>query len=126
METKLRYLDDLMFNLKVWRRDLKSQKKQIRKFERKIEEISARNFEIEAKQGIESFQNRIIRENEVIDQLLHRINVKMDEVKNADKSLNIDGTLKNRQRPLSDEMKIFVKLHYELKEDMMDFFLRWL
>lgn len=126
METKLRYLDDLMFNLKVWRRDLKSQKKQIRKFERKIEEISARNFEMEAKQGIESFQNRIIRENEVIDQLLHRINVKMDEVKNADKSLNIDGTLKNRQRPLSDEMKIFVKLHYELKEDMMDFFLRWL
>ena len=126
METKLRYLDDLMFNLKVWRRDLKSQKKQIRKFERKIEEISARNFEIEAKQGIESFQNRIIRENEVIDQLLHRINVKMDEVKNADKSLNIDGTLKNSQRPLSDEMKIFVKLHYELKEDMMDFFLRWL
>ena len=126
METKKRYLSDLMFNLKIWRRDLKGHKKQMKKFTKKLAEISARNVEKEAKKGIESFQNRIIREKEVIDEILHRINVKVDEVSNADKSLSIDGTLRKRQLPLRDEMKIFIKLHYELKEAMMDFFLKWL
>ena len=126
MESKVRYLSDLKFNLKIWKKDLRSHKKQLKKFEDKLEEVSSRNFEIEAKSGIESFQNRIIREKEVIDDLVHRINVKMDEVKNADKSLDIDGTLKKRQMPMRDDMTVYTKLHYELKESMMDFFLKWL
>ena len=126
METKLRYLSDLLFNLKIWKKDLKAHKKQMKKFQKKIQEISSRHFEMEAKQGIESFQNRIIRENDVIDNLLHRINIKTDEINNADTSLEIDGTLKNKQKPLSEEMKVYVKLHYDLKEAMMDFFLKWL
>ncbi len=126
MEVKKAYLSDLMFNLNIWRRDLKSQKKQMKKFQRKLEQISSRNFEQEAKQGIEQFQNKIIIEKDVIDKLLHRINVKKDEIKNADTSLEIDGTLKKRQLPIQKEMKTYVKLHYELKEEMMDFFLKWL
>ena len=39
---------------------------------------------------------------------------------------NIDGRLQNEQAPLRDDMKTYIKLHYELKEDMMDYFLEWL
>jgi len=39
---------------------------------------------------------------------------------------NIDGTLQNMQHTLRDDMKTYIKLHYELKEGMMDYFLKWL
>jgi hypothetical protein len=38
----------------------------------------------------------------------------------------IDGRLKNEQSSLRDDMKTYIKLHYELKEEMMDYFLEWL
>ena len=44
----------------------------------------------------------------------------------ADLSEELDGRLRNQQTSMKDDMKIYIKLHYELKEDLMDYFLRWL
>ena len=38
----------------------------------------------------------------------------------------LDARLRNQQTSVRDDMKTYIKLHYELKEDLMDFFLRWL
>ena len=38
----------------------------------------------------------------------------------------LDGRLRKEQGSLRDDMKIYIKLHYELKEEMMDYFLQWL
>lgn len=126
MEVKLVYLSDLKFNLKIWKRELKFHREEMDKFEKKLEIISVRNLGYEAMIPLEGFQNKIIREKEVIGKLLQRIRGKMKIVDTADLSEELDGRLRNQQTSLRDDMKTYVKLHYELKEALMDYFLRWL
>ena len=126
METKLVYLSDLKFNLKVWKEELRFHRKEMEKFEKKLESIARRNLGIEAMAPLEGFQNKIIREKEVIGKMLQRIRMKKKIIATADLSEELDGRLRNQQTSMKDDMKTYIKLHYELKEDLMDYFLRWL
>ncbi len=126
METKLVYLSDLKFNLKVWKEELRYHRKEMEKFEKKLESIAKRNLGIEAMAPLEGFQNKIIREKEVIGRMLQRIRMKKKIIATADISEELDGRLRNQQTSMKDDMKTYIKLHYELKEDLMDYFLRWL
>jgi len=126
METKLVYLSDLKFNLKVWKEELRFHRKEMEKFEKKLESIARRNLGIDAMAPLEGFQNKIIREKEVIGRMLQRIRMKKKIIETADLSEELDGRLRNQQTSMRDDMKIYIKLHYELKEDLMDYFLRWL
>jgi hypothetical protein len=126
METKLVYLSDLKFNLKVWKEELRFHRKEMEKFEKKLEVIAKRNLGIEAMAPLEGFQNKIIREKEVIGRMLQRIRMKKRIIQTADMSEELDGRLRNQQTSMKEDMKTYIKLHYELKEDLMDYFLRWL
>jgi len=126
METKLVYLSDLKFNLKVWKEELRFHRKEMEKFEKKLETIAKRNLGIEAMAPLEGFQNKIIREKEVIGRMLQRIRMKKKIIQTADISEELDGRLRNQQTSMKEDMKTYIKLHYELKEDLMDYFLRWL
>ena len=126
METKLVYLSDLKFNLKVWKEELRFHRKEMEKFEKKLEIIAKRNLGIEAMAPLEGFQNKIIREKEVIGRMLQRIRMKKRIIQTADMSEELDGRLRNQQTSMKEDMKTYIKLHYELKEDLMDYFLRWL
>ena len=126
METKLVYLSDLKFNLKVWKEELRFHRKEMEKFEKKLESIAKRNLGIEAMAPLEGFQNKIIREKEVIGRMLQRIRMKKKIIGTTDLSEELDGRLRNQQTSMRDDMKTYIKLHYELKEDLMDYFLRWL
>ena len=120
------YLSDLKFNLKVWKRELRFHRDEMEKFEKQLEKIARRNLGYEAMVPLEGFQNKIIREKEVIGKLLQRIRVKMRIVDTVNLSEELDGRLRNQQTSLKDDMKMYVKLHYELKEALMDYYLRWL
>jgi hypothetical protein len=126
METKLVYLSDLKFNLKVWKEELRFHRKEMEKFEKKLEVIAKRNLGIEAMAPLEGFQNKIIREKEVIGRMLQRIRMKKRIIQTADMSEELDGRLRNQQTSMKEDVKTYIKLHYELKEDLMDYFLRWL
>jgi hypothetical protein len=126
METKLVYLSDLEFNLKVWKEELRFHRNEMEKFETKLESIARRNLGIEAMAPLEGFQNKIIREKEVIGRMLQRIRMKRKIIQTTDLSEELDGRLRNQQTSMRDDMKTYIKLHYELKEDLMDYFLRWL
>lgn len=126
METKLIYLSDLEFNLRVWKRELKFHKEELKKFEKQLEDIASRNLGVDAMAPLEGFQNKIIKEREVIDNIMQRIRIKKRMVKRADLHEELDGRLRRDQEPLRDEMKTYVKLHYELKEALMDFLVRWI
>jgi len=126
METKLVYLSDLEFNLEVWKEELRFHKGEMEKFEKKLENIARRNLGIEAMAPLEGFQNKIIREKEVIGRMLQRIRLKKKIIKTTDLDEEMDGRLRNQQTSLRDDMKTYIKLHYELKEDLMDYLLRWL
>ncbi len=126
MHTKVAYLSDLKFNLDTWKRELKFHKDEMETFEDKLEEIAAREYNTRALKPLENFQNRIMIEKDVIQKLIHRINNKLKNINKVDFSESIDGTLQNQQHTLRDDMRTYIKLHYDLKEEMMDYFLQWL
>jgi hypothetical protein len=126
METKIVYLSDLKFNLKIWKKELRFHREEMGKFERKLEEVVRRNLGKKAMASLEGFQNRIIREREVIGELLQRIRKKRNMINAVNMTEEIDGRLRNDQTSLRDDMKTYIKLHYELKEELMDYFLKWL
>ena len=126
METKLVYLSDLKFNLKVWKAELRFHRKEMEKFEKKLEAVAKRNPGVEAMAPLEGFQNKIIREREVIGRMLQRIRMKRKIIESGDLSEEMDTRLRNQSTSMRDDMKTYIKLHYELKEDLMDYLLRWL
>jgi len=126
MESQVLFLSDLNFNLEVWKRELKFQESEMDYFEEKLEHVAIRNLGNDVMRQLESFQNKIIREREVMGHLRHRIRMKKRELAKAKINNTSEILFHEKQVMLKDEMKTFVKLHYELKEDMMDFFLKYL
>lgn len=126
MQTKVSYLSDLKFNLDTWRRELRFHFNEMDTFEEKLEEIAAREFDKRAMLQIEQFQNRIEIERNEISKLLHRCKNKLNNLHVVDLNESIDGRLLFEQKPLKDDMRQYIKLHYDLKEEMMNFFSEWL
>ena len=126
MESQLLFSSDLNFNLEVWKRELKFQESEMDYFEEKLEHVALRNFGKDVMKQLESFQNKIIREREVMGHLRHKIRMKKREIAQAKFDNKREPLFHEKQVLLKDEMKTFVKMHYELKEDMMDFFLKYL
>lgn len=124
MESQILFLSDLSFNLDVWKRELKFQESEMDYFEEKLEHIAIRELGKDVMIRLEHFQNRIIREREVMGHLRHRIRMKKRELAQAKVDNNSEVLFHEKQVMLKDEMKTFVKMHYDLKEDMMDFFLK--
>jgi len=127
MEQKVNYLSDLEFNLDTWKRELKFHRDEMDTFQDKLDEVAARkSLDKEALIALESFQNKVLRERKVISDLLHKIKQKRMNLKTADINEPMDGRLYREQIPLRDEMRTYIRLHYDLKEQMMDFFTKWL
>ncbi|TYA71931.1 hypothetical protein [Seonamhaeicola marinus] len=126
MIVKANYLSDLRFNLETWKRELRFHFNEMDTFEEKLEEIAGREFGKKATIPLENFQNRIMIEKDAISKLMHRCRNKMANINNADYNENIDGRLQNEQNTLKDDMRTYIRMHYELKEEMMDFFREWL
>lgn len=126
MESQLLFLSDLNFNLEVWKRELKFQESEMDYFEEKLEHVAIRNLGSDVMAQLEGFQNKIIREREVMLHLRHRIRMKKREIAQAKYENSTGAMFHEKQVLLKDEMKTFVKMHYDLKEGMMDFFLKYL
>ncbi|GAA4270271.1 hypothetical protein [Hyunsoonleella aestuarii] len=126
MITKISYLSDLRFNLETWKRELRFHFNEMDTFQEKLEETASREFGKSATIPLENYQNRIMIEKNAISKLMHRCRNKMANINNANYNENIDGRLHNEQSTLRDDMRTYIKLHYELKEEMMSYFLEWL
>ena len=98
MKSKILYLSDLKFNLETWKRELRFHFNEM-----------------------DTFQ-----EKDVISKLMHRCKAKMNNINAVNYNENIDGRLQNEQHTLRDDMRTYIKLHYDLKEEMMNYFLVWL
>jgi uncharacterized membrane-anchored protein YhcB (DUF1043 family) len=126
MQTKVSYLSDLKFNLETWKRELRFHFNEMDTFEEKLEEIASREFGKKATVPLENFQNRIMLEKAAISKLMHRCKKKMQKINSADYNEDIDGRLSTEQHSLKDDMRTYIRMHYDLKEEMMKYFLEWL
>ena len=123
MHSKVMYLSDLKFNIETWRRELRFHFTEMDTFQEKLEESVERVEDPIGLKKLEVFQNRIMIEKDAISKLLHRCRNKMANINNVDYNENIDGRLQNEQHTLKEDMRTYIKLHYDLKEEMMDYFL---
>ena len=126
MQTEAVYSSDLTFNLEIWKRELKFHMSELDMFQQKLEEIAGREDIEKSSLELENFQNKILIERNAIGKLLHRCRAKLGNLHSADHYKNIDGRIQYEKRSLYDDLKHYIKLHYEFKEDIMDFFLKWL
>ncbi|MCL7764586.1 hypothetical protein MPF19_14275 [Polaribacter sp. Z014] len=126
MQTKISHLSDLKFNLETWRRELRFHFNEMDTFEEQLEEIAARKYNKNAAIQIEQFQNRILLEKDAIAKLKHRCKNKMAILNKLNFCEDVDARYRSEHRPLMKDMRTYIKMHYELKEEMMAFFLNWL
>jgi len=126
MQSKVLYLSDLKFNLETWKRELRFHFNEMDTFQEKLEEIAAREQGIKALKPLEVFQNRIMIEKDAISKLMHRCKRKMKNIDHVNYSESIDGRLQTEQSTLREDMRTYIRLHYDLKEEMMKYFLEWL
>jgi hypothetical protein len=126
MQAEAVYSSDLSFNLEIWKRELKFHMSELDMFQQKLEEISSRAYIDKSSFKLESFQNKLMIERDAIGKLLHRCRAKLGNLHSADHYKNVDGQLQYEKRSLYDDLKHYIKLHYEFKEAIMDFFLKWL
>ena len=126
MESKIVSLRDLKFYLSIWKQELKFHETEMERFEKKLEEIASRNLGVKAMAPLEGYQNRIIREKEVIGELRQRIRRKKRNIEATQRNGEIDERLRHQHSSLRDDMKTYIKLHYELKEELMDYLIKWL
>ena len=124
MQSKIMYLSDLKFNIETWKRELRFHFNEMDTFQEKLEEVVARIDDIMALKKLEVFQNRIMIEKDAISKLLHRCRNKIANLNKVDYNENIDGRLQNEQHTLKEDMRTYIKLHYDLKEELMDYFLK--
>ncbi len=126
MQAEAVYSSDLSFNLEIWKRELKFHMSELDMFQQKLEEISSRAYIDKSSFKLQSFQNKIMIERDAIGKLLHRCRAKLGNLHSADHYKNVDGQLQYEKRSLYEDLKHYIKLHYEFKEAIMDFLLKWL
>jgi len=57
---------------------------------------------------------------------MHRCKRKLKNIDRADFEEQIDGRLQREQHTIAEDMRTYIKMHYDLKEDMMTYFREWL
>lgn len=107
-----------------WMSELNFFKEEIKRFEHQLESVINRNTQVGVTSQVEHFQNRFIREKEVIDELKHKLHLSERQLAGFVKELNGLGLhsikMDNHIR-LRDDMRTYRKMYAELKSEFRGF-----
>jgi len=120
-------ISDLHFDHKLWMNELKFFEMQMDVFEGRLEEIVLSLNDGLALAAVEAFQNQIIRQREVIDELKHKFRLRDQDLNKLanDTVIESNHILSIDHRKEREEMQIFIKLYQEMREKYMDFLEKW-
>ena len=118
------HLQDLHSDHQLWLNTLRFCKDEITIFEHRLEDIAKRNTVTEVMAEHEHFQNRYIREREVIDELRHDIKQHENHLEKfaIEHPVAVDHVLFTDHSDLRERLSTFEKLYHELKVE----FMQWL
>jgi chromosome segregation ATPase len=119
---------DLHFEHEVWAKELAFLKDEVAFFERRLGELVTKNTDKDMLAQLEQFQNRFIRQKEVIDELNHDINIHEDRLQQfiEEHPVAIDRVRFNDQATLRDKMDTNRKLYADLKAEYFKFMAKWM
>ena len=127
MVTEKARVSDYHFDHKLWVNELNFFESQLAIFEERLEEVVRHLTEHTAMAEAEAFQNKIIRQREVIDTLKHKFRLRekdLDTYSN-DMELDADHPLFVDHEKEHEEMEIFIKLYSEMRDGYMAFLRSW-
>ena len=119
MKKKAIYINDLHFEHKQWMSELEFQRGELKSFIKRLEEVVVRWTDKEILRQVEHFQNQFILHDEVIDTLVHDINLEEEKLSTfaASHPVEIDhvhfedhGGMRERNE---DQSRIFTNLRKE-------------
>ena len=118
------HLQDLHSDHQLWLNTLRFCKDEITIFEHRMEDIAKREPASEVMAELEHFQNRYIREREVIDELRHDIKQHENHLEKfaIEHPVAVDHVLFQDHTGFRERVHTFEKLYHELKVE----FMRWL
>lgn len=119
------HISDLHFDHKLWMNELKFFEMQLTVFEEKLEEIVKSNSETSVLAKVEAFQNRIIRQNEVIDEIKHKLRLREQDLDRMNDSSTVrkGDPLFDKYESEQAEMNTFIRLYQEMRDDFKAFVL---
>jgi hypothetical protein len=121
--TNEKYLHELHSDHKMWISELSLASDQLNSFQNRLQEVNAANTATEIRAQVEHFQNQFIRENEVIDILIHDINAEEQTIAANAQANNVatDHRKVADNADLRDRMATFNKIFTELKAEFTSF-----
>lgn len=122
-------IQSLHLEYQLWIRELAFYKEEIKIYEQHLELLVARNTKKEFHAQVEQFQNRFIRQKEVIDLLKHNLNISEKQLAAFVYDLSTPGleSIKmDNHTKLREEMMTFRKIYKELKHDFRLFEIEWI
>lgn len=117
-------IPNLHIEYRVWMNELVYFKEEIKHFEHNLENVINRNGGREVASQVEHFQNRFIREKEVIDELKHKLNISERQLVGFVKELNgmgLQSIKMDNHIKLRDDMRTFRKIYTDLKGEFRRF-----
>jgi hypothetical protein len=120
-------ISDFHFDHKLWMNELKFFEMQLDVFEERLEEVVQNGMDNTGYAEVEAFQNQIIRQREVIDELKHKFRLRekdLDTYAN-EKEIDANHVLYKDHRKEREDMQIFIKLYQEMREKYMHFLERY-
>ena len=114
---------DLHFELKLWLNEFKFHKEEIKILNRKLEEIVKGNRDMDTMKEIEHFQNQLIRQIEVVDELRHDVKQYENALEKTIKvnPKDVEERFYEDHANLFEEFIQFKKLYNELRSEFLDF-----
>lgn len=118
-----KHIDELHFDHRLWVNELKFYRDELKIYNHRLEDLAKANSVVEVTARIEQFQNQIIRQNEVIDELLHKINGHEHQLaKQAiEHPIAIDHVLFADHTSLREEVERNNQLYTEFKSEFVRF-----
>lgn len=122
------YMSDLHLDHQLWKNEIQFYREEIKIFNKRLEEIAERNTKQEVMGRLEQFQNHFIRQNEVIDEFLHKVNEHEHHLADyAEKHpVAVDHVHFKDHKGMRDEFDRFVEIYQELKRDFMRFLSKYM
>lgn len=127
-KVKKEHIDVLHFEHEKWVKQLSFYKDELKTYNNRLEDIVVRFNGREVMAKLEKYQNKFIRQNEVIDILIHDINSHEHILASSVKENPVasDHRLFEDHVELRDRMKTFLKIYNELKPKFMRYLTKYM
>ena len=122
------YLKDLHFEHRLWLNELNFVKDEIEIFTHRLSEVEIKNNGSDFTPEAESLQNKLIRQKEVVDELVHHINSHESSLAHQaeEHPIAVDHLHFKDHTDLREKMTRFSTLYAEFKKEFMRFTAKWM